>query len=150
MKKLIVIILLFLLTISCEKNDNGFTDGGEPVSVYLIAKWELQRIENIKNPKINIRLDYKEILENGNENGEDFSKVYKNGILMQTHIRARSRGIEMSAKDMTVLDKYRDNTVRFYRIINGNSQNVSIEASGYVEQIGSTADTLKYYYSLAK
>ena len=150
MKKLIAIILLFLLIISCEKTDNGFTDAGEPVSVYLIAKWELQKVENTKNPKVNIQLDYKERLENGNENGEDYSKIYKNGILVQTHIRARSRGIEMSAKNMTVLDKYRDNTMRFYRIINGNSQNVSIEASGYVEQVGSPADTLKYHYSLVK
>lgn len=89
-------------------------------------------------------------MENGNNNIDDYSKIYRDGLLVKTHILARSRGIEMSAKNMTVLDKYTDNTVRFYRIINGNSQYVSIEASGYIEQIGTPADTLKYYYILSK
>ena len=148
MKKKIAIILLFLATMSCEK-DNGFTAEG-PISIYLIGKWELKKIENTKTSKADSQISYKEVLENGNENGEDYSKIYKNGTLVQTRIRARSRGTEMSAKNMTVLDRYRDNTERFYRIINGNSQNISLEASGYVEQVGSTADTLKYYYVLSK
>ena len=149
MKKQIAIILLFLATISCEETDNGFTSAG-PVSMYLIGKWELKKIENIKTSKIINQFGYVEILENGNDNIDDYNKIYRDGILINKYIRARSRGTEMSAKNMTVLDRYRDNTERFYRIINGNSQNISLEASGYVEQVGSTADTLKYYYVLSK
>ena len=149
MKKQIAIILLFLATISCEETDNGFTSAG-PVSMYLIGKWELKKIENIKTSKIINQFGYVEILENGNDNIDDYNKIYRDGILINKYIRARSRGTEMSAKNMTVLDRYRDNKERFYRIINGNSQNISLEASGYVEQVGSTADTLKYYYVLSK
>ena len=148
MKKQITIILLFLATISCEK-DNGFTAAG-PVGMYLVGKWELKKIENTKTSKIINQFGYVEILENGNDNIDDYNKIYRDGILINKYIRARSRGTEMSAKNMTVLDRYRDNKERFYRIINGNSQNISLEASGYVEQVGSTADTLKYYYVLSK
>ena len=148
MKKQITIILLFLATISCEK-DNGFTAAG-PVGMYLVGKWELKKIENTKTLKIINQFGYVEILENGNDNIDDYNKIYRDGILINKYIRARSRGTEMSAKNMTVLDRYRDNKERFYRIINGNSQNISLEASGYVEQVGSTADTLKYYYVLSK
>ena len=148
MKKQITIILLFLATISCEK-DNGFTAAG-PVGMYLVGKWELKKIENTKTSKIINQFGYVEILENGNDNIDDYNKIYRDGILINKYIRARSRGTEMSAKNMTVLDRYRDNKERFYRIINGNSQNISLEASGYVEQVGSTADTLKYYYVLNK
>ena len=148
MKKQITIILLFLATISCEK-DNGFTAAG-PVGMYLVGKWELKKIENTKTLKIINQFGYVEILENGNDNIDDYNKIYRDGILINKYIRARSRGTEMSAKNMTVLDRYRDNKERFYRIINGNSQNISLEASGYVEQVGSTADTLKYYYVLNK
>lgn len=130
---------------SCEKDDNGFTDAGEPVSVYLVGKWELRKIENTKTSKIVTQFGYTEILEVGNDNINDFNKIYRNSLLIDTYIRVRS-GTEMSAKNMTVLDRFVGQKERFYRILNGNSQNISLEASGYVNKVGASADTLKYYY----
>jgi hypothetical protein len=149
-KQIIIIIILILSIVGCEKSDSGFTDAGEPVSVYLVGKWELKKIENTKTSKIMTQLAYMEILENGNENGEDFNKVYKNGVLIDTYIRARSRGTEESVKNMTVLDRFRNDKVRFYRIVNANTGNISIEASAYLQEVGIAADTLKYYYVPAK
>lgn len=130
---------------SCEKDDNGFTDAGEPVSVYLVGKWELRKIENTKTSKIVTQFGYTEILEVGNDNINDFNKIYRNSLLIDTYIRVRS-GTEMSAKNMTVLDRFVGQKERFYRILNGNSQNISLEASGYVNKVGASEDTLKYYY----
>ena len=144
MKKQIAIILLLLVTIGCEKTDNGFTAAG-PISTYLIGKWELKKIENTKTSKINTQFGYAEIMENGNNNIDDYSKIYRDGLLTDTYVRVRS-DIEMSAKNMTVLDRFWGQKERFYRILNGNSQNISLEASGYVNKVGSSADTLKYYY----
>ncbi len=143
MKKQIFILILAIM--SCEKDDNGFTDAGEPVSVYLVGKWELRKIENTKTSKIVTQFGYTEILEVGNDNINDFNKIYRNSLLIDTYIRVRS-GTEMSAKNMTVLDRFVGQKERFYRILNGNSQNISLEASGYVNKVGASEDTLKYYY----
>ena len=149
MKKQIAIILLFLATMSCEK-DNGFTAAG-PVGMYLVGKWELKKIENTKTLKVNNQLNYSEILEVGNDNIEDFHKVFLDGKLTNKYIVDRSRSSEASAKNMTILEKFRDNKVRFFKIINKNDASGTIlEASGYLEEIGTIADTLKYYYSPVK
>ena len=149
MKKQIAIILLFLSTMSCEK-DNGFTAAG-PVGMYLVGKWELKKIENTKTLKVNNQLNYSEILEVGNDNIEDFHKVFLDGKLTNKYIVDRSRSSEASAKNMTILEKFRDNKVRFFKIINKNDASGTIlEASGYLEEIGTIADTLKYYYSPVK
>jgi hypothetical protein len=147
MKNYILLIFLLWIIAGCEKSeiDNGMTSIG-PVDVYLVGKWKLEKIENTKASKITTQFGYTEILEVGNNNIDDFNKIYRNGILVNSYFRERSRGVQMSSKNMTVLDKFRDDKVRFYRIVNANTGNISIEASAYLKEVGTASDTLKYYY----
>ena len=149
MKKIILIFgLLLPISWSCE--DNGFTSSG-PVSGYLSGKWLLTKIVTPKTVKIDNQIGYVEILEIGNDNYYDREKVYIDGKLMQTSTWDRSRNADMSAKNMTVLMRYSDNTERFYKILNWNVEGKqSLEASAYLKQVGSVQDTVKYYYSIAK
>ena len=152
MKKTIIIfglILISLATWSCE-GDNGFTSSG-PISGYLMGKWKLTKIVSPKSVKTDNQIGYVETLEIGNDNYYDREKVYIDGKLMQTSTWDRSRDADMSAKNMTVLMRYSDNTERFYKILNSNDAGkISLEASAYLKQVGSTQDTVKYYYSLIK
>ena len=149
MKKIILIFgLLLPISWSCE--DNGFTSSG-PISGYLSGKWLLTKIVTPKTVKIDNQIGYVEILEIGNDNYYDREKVYIDGKLMQTSTWDRSRNADMSAKNMTVLMRYSDNTERFYKILNWNVEGKqSLEASAYLKQVGSVQDTVKYYYSIAK
>lgn len=150
MKKIIIIFgLLLLISWSCEE-DNGFTSSG-PVSMYLMGKWKLNKIVSPKSVKIDSQIGYTETLEIGNDNFNDFENVFKDGQLIKTYNRSRSRSPEMSSKNMTVLMRYSGNEERFYKIIDGNvAGKVSLEASAYLKQVGSLQDTVKYYYSLSK
>jgi len=150
MKKLILLFLpLFFIVLSCEK-DNGFTYAG-PIDTCLLGKWKLTKIVSPKSIKIGNEIGYLETLEIGNGNIDDFEKIYKDDQLTDTYIRARSRGTDMSVKNMTVLDRYRGNKERFYKIFNWNNpEKIFLEASAYLEQVGSTQDTVKYYYSEVK
>ena len=149
MKKIILIFgLLLPISWSCE--DNGFTSSG-PVSMYLMGKWKLTKIVSPKSVKIDNQIGYIETIEIGNDNINDFEKIYKDTILVQTYIRDRSRNQDMSAKSMTILMRYSNNTERFYKILNWNVEGKqSLEASAYLKQVGSVQDTVKYYYSLSK
>jgi hypothetical protein len=76
---------------------------------------------------------------------------YKDTTLVQTYTRDRSRNPDMSAKSMTILMRYSNNTEKFYKILNWNVEGKqSLEASAYLKQVGSVQDTVKYYYSLSK
>lgn len=149
MKKIILIFgLLLPISWSCE--DNGFTSSG-PVSMYLMGKWKLTKIVSPKSVKIDNQIGYIETIEIGNDNINDFEKVYKDTVLVQTYTRDRSRNPDMSAKSMTILMRYSNNTERFYKILNWNVEGKqSLEASAYLKQVGSVQDTVKYYYSLSK
>ena len=149
MKKIILIFgLLLPISWSCE--DNGFTSSG-PVSMYLMGKWKLTKIVSPKSVKIDNQIGYIETIEIGNDNINDFEKIYKDTTLLQTYIRDRSRNPDMSSKNMTILMRYSNNTERFYKILNWNVEGKqSLEASAYLKQVGSVQDTVKYYYSLSK
>jgi hypothetical protein len=149
MKKIILIFGLFLpISWSCE--DNGFTSGG-PISGELSGKWKLTKIVSSKSIKIDNQIGYTEIIEIGNDNVNDFEKIYKDDKLFKTYYRDRARTADMSAKNMTVLMRYSGNKERFYKILNWNvAGKVSLEASDYLEQVGSVQDTITYYYSFVK
>ncbi len=149
MKKIILIFgLLLPISWSCE--DNGFTSTG-PISIYLMGKWKLTKIVSPKSVKIDNQIGYIETIEIGNDNINDFEKIYKDTTLLQTYIRDRSRNPDMSSKNMTILMRYSNNTERFYKILNWNVEGKqSLEASAYLKQVGSVQDTIKYYYSLSK
>ncbi len=147
MKKIILIFgIIFLITWSCEE-DNGFTSGG-PISGYLMGKWKLTKIVSPKNMKADTQIGYSEVIEIGNDRIYDFENVFKDSILVQTYTRDRGRNADMSTKNMTILMRYSGNKERFYKI---NFLSIpTLEASAYLEKVGSTQDTVKYYYSLIK
>jgi hypothetical protein len=149
MKKIILIFGLFLpISWSCE--DNGFIAGG-PVSGQLSGKWKLTKIVSPKRVKIDSQIGYTETIEIGNDNVNDFEKIYKDDKLLKTYYWDRSRHSDESAKNITVLMRYSGNKERFYKILNWNvAGKQSLEASDYLDQVGSVQDTVTYYYSISK
>lgn len=148
--KRIILIFGFLLPISWSCEDNGFTSSG-PISIYLGGKWKLTKIISPKSVRIDTQIGYTEILEIGNDNSNDFEKIYINDKLLQNYVWDRSRNSDMNAKNMTVLMRYSNGTERFYKILDSNDAGkISLEASAYLKQVGSVQDTVKYYYSKSK
>ena len=147
MKKITLIFgIIFLITWSCEE-DNGFTSEG-PISGYLKGKWKLIKIVSPKTTKVDTQIGYSEVIEIGNNGKADFENVYKDDQLSDNYIWSRSRNADMSSKNMTVLMRYSGNKERFYKIV--FSSIPALEASAYLEKVGNTQDTVKYYYSLIR
>jgi hypothetical protein len=148
MKKIILILGICLPILwSCE--DDGFI-GGVPISGYLMGKWKLTKIVSPKSVKIDNQIGYNEMLEIGNDKSFDFEKTYVDDKLLKTYTRDRSRSADMSAKNMTILMRYSNDTERFYRIDLSVKEKPSLEATAYLKQVGSVQDTLTYYYSLVR
>ncbi|HLL93471.1 MAG TPA: hypothetical protein VK404_00745 [Spirosoma sp.] len=139
--------LLVLLALgSCKKNDS-MTPGG-PVTMYLIGRWKLDKIVTPTQEKLADRLGYTEILEVGNDQIEDYEKIFRDEKLISTYERSRITHPVASAKNMTATITYRNGLKRFYKITNtAKLGEFRLETSAYLPEIGTPQDSIKYYYS---
>jgi hypothetical protein len=138
MKNQSIIFGLLFILLGCERNDSLTGEG--PLSVYLMGKWELTKISTPRTSKVGSQIGYSEILEIGNDNFNDYEKTYRDSQFVQNYFRDRSKTQDMSVKTMTLVMRYAGSKERLYKIIDGNSLNISLEASAYLE----------YYYSLKR
>ncbi|GGH42587.1 hypothetical protein GCM10007423_39310 [Dyadobacter endophyticus] len=145
MKNVIWLILLVIpLFISCERQ-KGF-DAAGPISSYLSGKWQLEKIVSPTQTKIGEQIGYAEILESGNDQEDDYDRIFKDGKLDTTYIWSRNPGTDSDAKKMTVLVNYEGGIKRFYKIYRQLGKPTTLEASSYLSEVGGAADTVKYYY----
>ena len=121
-------------------------DAGGPITRYLGGKWKLDKIVTLSQTKTGSQIGYTQIINVDNDKVNDFEQVYRDSLLISTHIWSRNPWPEASASAMTVLVTYDDGLKRFFRIHQGLST-ITLETSDYLPQIGSAQDTVKFFYS---
>ncbi len=141
------IYLLVLLALGSCKKDDSMTPAG-PLSMYLMGRWKLDKIVTPTQVKLADRLGYTEILEVGNDQIEDYEKIFRDEKLIVTYERSRNVYPVASAKNMTVAITYWGGLKRFYKILNtAKPGEFRLETSAYLPEIGTPQDSVKYYYS---
>lgn len=140
-------IVLILSTTSCIKEREGF-DGGGPISRHLSGTWQLEKVVTPSGAKVGSQIGYTEIIETGNDGRANFDKVFKNDSLIATYGWLRSP-FSSSSSDMTVTVSYDNWTTRHFKIRLGPDR-ITIETSGYVSEIGSVEDSVRYHYVRVK
>lgn len=142
-----LILFCYLSLTSCNKPSPGF-DAGGPITRYLMGKWILEKVVSPSGTKTGDQIGYTEILLcRGEENVGDADKVFRNDTLVVNKIWSRDPWPVADAKKMTVIVTYTDGMKRFYKIYQELGKNPVLEASGYLPEIGTAQDSVKYYYT---
>ncbi|GAB3908916.1 hypothetical protein GCM10028803_45530 [Larkinella knui] len=138
------IVLSFLLPSGCKRENEGFDPGG-PITRYLQGRWQLEKIVAPSGTKTGSQIGYTEIIESGNNQVEDYDKIFRNGSLINTYVWSRSAAPILNASDMTVTLTYDNGVKRFFKIKQQPGK-TTLETSGYLSQIGAAQDSVKYHY----
>ena len=148
MKRVVVLIVLtILLPISCIRDlAEGFDEGG-PIVRYLGGRWQLKKVVTPSGEKTGTQIGYREILERRSNDIQNYDKIFRDDSLVATYVWLRTPAPTANARDMTVIVNYDDGTKRFYKIFRGpDPKDDRLEATGYLTQIGSAQDTVRYHY----
>lgn len=130
--------------LGCERQ-KGF-DAAGPISSHLVGKWKLEKVVSSTQTKVGEQIGYSETLECGNNQENDYDRIFRDNILDTTYVWSRIPGTDSDAKKMTVLVNYRGGIKRFYKIYRELGKATTLEASAYLPELEGSADTLKYYY----
>jgi hypothetical protein len=134
-----------LLLLGCKKENEGF-DAGGPITRYLTGRWQLEKVVSPSGTKTGSQIGYEEIFQHGNDNVENYDKVFRNGSLASTYTWLRSPSPVSNAQDMTMIISYWEGSKKQYFKIRQDATKSALEASGYIDQIGSSQDTVRYHY----
>ena len=135
---------LLLSISSCKPREGWF--GGVPIESDLVGTWKLERIVTPNRTVWDKQIGYTEILKSYNKNGDDVEETYRNDTLAGIQYWSRRDWPIAKTKDWTVLVSYRHGLKRFYKMHRTVSQPTVLEASAYLPEIGTKADTVKYFY----
>ena len=141
-----LISLCWLLLAGCSKPTRGF-DASGPITQYLMGSWKLDMVVSPSETKIRNQIGYDITFESSNEGDGNFDKVYRNDTLINTYFWSRDPWPVADAAKMTVLVTYRGGLKRFFKIYQDPGKDEVLETSGYLSEIGSAEDSVKYYYS---
>lgn len=145
MKNLIRSIVVVLpLMIGCKREHEGF-DGGGPITRYLIGRWQLEKVVTPSSTRTGAQIGYSETFESGNDQVDDYDKIFRNESLVSTYTWIRSPAPVSNAKDLSMIVSYQGGAKRYFKV-RQDPVKTTLEASGYVSQIGSTEDSVRYYY----
>jgi hypothetical protein len=140
-----LVILCWLLLISCNKPTPGFDNNG-PISQYLMGNWQLEKVVLPSKTRAGTQIGYTEVLVTGNDGDGNFDKVFRNDTLIDTHFWSKDPWPVADAAKMTVLVTYRGGLKRSFKIYRELGKDDALEASSYLPQTGSALDSVKYYY----
>jgi hypothetical protein len=139
-----LVILTLILPFSCKRGNDGF-DAGGPIARYLHGRWQLEKVVTPSGTKTGAQIGYSEIIETGNNQVEDYDKIFRNGSLITTYVWSRSPAPIAQASDMTVTVTYDNGVKRFFKIKQEPGK-TTLETSGYLSQIGTAQDSVRYHY----
>lgn len=143
MKSFVFSIFVAVLLASCIGPQEGF-DAGGPISRYLLGRWQLEKVVAPSGTKMGTQIGYTEIIETGNDRSRDYDKVFRNDSLIATYEWLRTP-YSASTSKMTVTLSYTGWVTRHIKIRRGPDR-TTLETSGYVSEIGSAEDSVRYHY----
>lgn len=136
-----------LLLSGCFRDSPEGFDPGGPISRYTVGRWKLVKIVTPSGEKDGSKLAYSEILERGNDQVHDYDKVFRNDSLVTTYLWLRTPAPVSNTSDMTIIVNYDNGMKRFFKFKEGPTlKTEKLETSGYVPEIGSKQDTIRYHY----
>lgn len=124
----------------------GF-DAGGPITRYLGGRWLLVKIVTPSGTKSEGQIPYREVLERGNDNSNDYDKVFRDDSLVATYIWSRVPAPKSDARELTTIVTYQNGMKRYYKMRQTFSpKDDRLEASDYVTELNAPADTIRYHY----
>ena len=147
LEKLSVIFFVFILTGGCERKDDLFAGG--PLSTHLGGTWILDKIVTPTRTLTGAQIGFAETMVSKNEADGDVERIIRNDTPYAKHIWARNPAPISSDKHKIVLMSYRGGLKRFYKITKQSGMPDKLEASDYLPEIGSNADTVTFFYTNA-
>ena len=142
MKSFVFLIFIGFVLVSCFGPPEGY-DASGPITQYLHGRWKLEKVVTPSGTKTGSQIGYIEIIETGNDGEGNYDKVFRNDSLIATYEWLR-RPIANSS-DMTVQVSYVGWVTRYFKIRRGPDR-TTLETSGYVSEIGSAEDSIRYHY----
>jgi hypothetical protein len=141
------LLLVLTLCLSCKRTDDGF-DAGGPISRYLLGRWQLEKVITPSGTKTGPQIGYAEIYEHGNDNVDNYDKVFRDGSLVATYTWLRPPATVSKAQDMTVIVSYWGSAgAKRYFKIRRDPVKTTLEATAYVTELGSAQDSVRYFYT---
>ncbi|KAA0991860.1 hypothetical protein [Dyadobacter aurulentus] len=139
MKNKIAFMLAIVSFFSC---DDGWGPGG-PTQARLHGQWQLD------SSKTNGKLDSKpyEILDIHIKDKQHIENTFQGDSLVNVQYWSINAGPIIDDSHSTILVNYRSGLKRFYKLRFHVGNPGNLEATDYVDEVGSAMDTVKYYYT---
>lgn len=145
MKTSLKIILVCLGFLSACQKSNSSVDASGPIALRVHGSWKLEKIITPSQTKTGAQIGYEETIQSGNDQVQDYDRVFRDGKLLTTYIWSREAPI-VNASDMTVTITYNEGVKRFFKIREDATRR-TLEASGYLPELGTAQDSIKYFYT---
>lgn len=145
MKRVVTLILLVTMLLGCFQDLREGFDAGGPITRHTIGRWKLVKVVAPSGTRSGTQIGFDEVLECGNDQEQDYDRVYRNDSLIATYNWLRSPAPIADAQKMTMIISYRSGVKRFFKIWE-EPDKTRLEASAYLTQIGSAQDTVRYHY----
>jgi hypothetical protein len=136
---------LFVLVASACEKDNGTMDAGGPITRYIHGNWQLVKLVTPSQTKVGTQIGYLETMVSGNDQVKDYDHIFHDGQLVASYTWSRGAPV-VNASEMTVIMSYDEGVKRFFKIRQEPGQ-TTLEASGYLTELGTPQDSVKYFYS---
>ncbi|GHB71269.1 hypothetical protein [Persicitalea jodogahamensis] len=143
MKSFVFLFFIGFVLVSCFGPPEGY-DAGGPITQYLHGRWKLEKVVTPSGTKTGFQIGYIEIIETGNNGEGNYDKVFRNDSLIATYEWLRTP-YSASTSNMTVTLSYVGWVTRHIRIRRGPDR-TTLETTGYVSEIGSAEDSVRYHY----
>jgi hypothetical protein len=139
-------ILVSMLLAAGQCNPPEGWDPRGPMKPYLSGMWKLIKVITPTDTLTGSQISYKEVLSYTGEHGMGYDSTFRNDALFAVHLRLDNPVPVLNDDDMTILMYYQGGLQRFHKI-NRTDYVTTLEASGYLKEVGSDADSVKYIYS---
>ena len=141
----LLFVIVFALAIESCKPREDFIYGA-PGEGMLNGTWILERIVTPSKTVV-VGKSGSETLKFESVNGFKTDNIYHEDSLAESHTWTKTPWPVVKGSDKTIIVSYRDGSKRFHRIIVVVGEPTILEATQYVKELGSVADSIKYYYS---
>lgn len=119
-------------------------DAEGPITRYVHGNWKLVKIVTASQVKSDTQIGYTETILSGNDQVQDYDRVFRDGKLIASYTWSRTAPI-VNESDMTVIISYNEGVKRFFKIRQEPGQTM-LETSDYLPELGTARDSIRYFY----
>lgn len=145
LRYLLLLVIPSAISLICCEPKKDFIYG-RPGEGMLRGTWILEKVVTPSKTMVGMQIGF-ETLKFENINGSKTDQTYRNDLLVESHIWAKTPGPVVDGPEKTIIRSYSDGLKRFHKITVDVGKPTILEVSQYLKEFGSAADTITYYYS---